>query len=102
MSRVFVSIGFTEKEYADLKKLSGDAGITMSAVLAKLVEQEAGEKPPDEDAAAILLELRRAGSALDGLRRRAEKGGLPEAEELRAALEENRRAEEHLLRHFGI
>ena len=98
----YFSIGLTEKELADLMRLSEEAGVSRSRALGRLVERAAGGTPPDERTGALLLELRRAGSALDDLRRRAERGWMPEAAELRAALEENRRAEELLLRSAGV
>ena len=100
--KIYFSAGLTEEQFAFLERYAEDAGISRSRALGRLVERAAGGTPPDERTGALLLELRRAGSALDDLRRRAERGGMPEAAELRAALEENRRAEELLLRSAGV
>ena len=91
----------TEEEFRALHDQVGKTGMSLSAfVRASLAGQEIREAP-GADVPVLIRELRRVGDGLYRLLQAAGPGGMPEAGELRKALDENRRVEKLVLREYG-
>ena len=91
----------TEKEYRSLTSKAHRAGMTKAAFIRNAVENKEVAEAPSVDVPALIWEVRQVAGRLDRILKTVDSRGMPEASELRKALEENRAVEKMIIRAYG-
>ena len=95
-------VRLTKDEYTDLTRKARKAGLSTSTfVRMSVAGQEIHEAPP-VDVAVLLQEIRRYSENLKQLMVGVKERGMPEADEIRKALESNRAMEKMISAAYGF
>lgn len=94
LKRTFeMKIRFTKDELNTLNIKSRKSGLSREEFCRRTLNGSTVKEAPPADLHMLIQELRRVGSSLDRLSKLANTANLPEASQLREALEENRAVE---------
>lgn len=88
-----VEVCFTKDELYDLTKKAKKSRLSVGGFVRAAVRGMEVKEAPPADLPMLIRELRQVGCKLDSLLKRANAVGLPEAFQLRQALEDNRAVE---------
>ena len=88
-----VEIYFSKDELEALTKKVRRAGLSREGFCRRILNGAEVKEAPPADLPMLIRELRQVGCKLDSLLKRADAVGLPEAYQLREALEDNRAVE---------
>ena len=94
-------VRLTKDEYTDLTRKARKAGLSTSTFVRMSVAGQEIHEAPTADVSALLQEIRRCGQDLKQIMAAAKVKGMPEADEIRKALESNRAMEKMIAAAYG-
>ena len=95
-------VRLTKDEYTDLTRKARKAGLSTSTFVRMSVAGQEIHEAPTADVSMLLQEIRRCGQDLKQLMSDAKGKGMPEANEIRKALESNRAMEKMIAAAYGF
>ena len=95
-------VRLTKEEYRNLMEKARRAGLSRGAFVRMSVAGQKIREAPSADVPVLIREMRRNGQYFEELLKYTESKGIPEAQELRAALNGNRELELMVTRAYGL
>ena len=95
-------VRLTKDEYTDLTRKARKAGLSTSTFVRMSVAGQEIHEAPTADVSTLLQEIRRCGQDLKQLMADAKGKGMPEADDIRKALESNRAMEKMIAAAYGF
>ena len=95
-------VRLTKDEFTDLTRKARKAGLSTSTFVRMSVAGQVIHEAPTADVSMLLQEIRQCGQDLKQLMADVKGRGMPEADEIRKALENNRALEKMIAAAYGF
>lgn len=97
-----LEVRLTKEEHNDLTRKARKAGLNTSTFVRMSIAGQEIRESPGADVPVLIQEVRRVGSEIDQLLKIAISRGLPEAAELKNALDSNYAVEKMIFEAYGV